>query len=93
MRVVETQIVVSHFEASSERHVGYVTFIHVCDETGEQGAAHFKCRAKLAEGAANPTVENALFEEACRQVNFMPEYRLGQKVLSFDELTEMRATA
>jgi len=90
MHVTTTEIEVSQFDNTRGGYVGFVTFTHECHQTGDAGCAHFQCLAKLPEGTAPAKIRHALLEEACRQVNFMPEYRLGQRTLTFREHEDLR---
>ncbi|MGV6811940.1 MAG: hypothetical protein ACWA47_06825 [Brevirhabdus sp.] len=93
MRVVETRIKVSHFEKNKAGFIGFVTFTHNCPQTGDCGTAHFQCLARVDEDTPQYQIEQAMVADACRQVNFMPEYRLGRKELTFADLEPRQALA
>lgn len=84
MHVTATTVTIGTHDAKRGGFVGLVTFQHRCKTTGEQGTAHFECFADLPKTSQTPLVERILIAEACRQVRFMPEYRLGQSFLSFE---------
>lgn len=93
MHVTSVSIRTTGYDHTRHGTIGYVDFDHACPRTGETGSVHFLCIAKLPENSPYPLIERALLDEACRQVNFMPEYRLGQKTLTFASQGQHRASA
>lgn len=93
MHVVSISIEITQFDPARDGFSGFVVFNHNCPQSGESGTAHFHCIARIAADSPRPLIEHALFNEACRQVNFMPEYRLRQKALTFADLEEHQASA
>jgi len=93
IHVVSISIQITQFDPARGRLSRSVVFNHNRRQSGKSGTAHFHCIARIAADSPRPLIEHALLNEACRQVNFMPEYRLRKKALTFSDLEEHQASA